>query len=297
MDVLLLYNPKAGRGIGRRVCEEFESACRKAGHGVQLMRAEAGANPREAMAEETVVGVIGGDGTIHHALPDLAASGAKVYHMPLGTENLFSREFGMDRRPERFLGAIEADRVVEVDLAEANGQMFVLMCSVGPDASVAHRLAARRTGAIRHLSYVRPSIEEFLRPALRPMTVTVDGRCVFEKRKGMVLVANSRQYAVRIDPAKLAEMSDQKLDVVFFPASTSLGLVIRAGLSRLRLHTRLPGVIYETGQIIHIEVEGEPMAYQLDGEAVVDSQAGNAATTPIDIRLRPERLRVLIPAD
>lgn len=296
MDVLLLYNPKAGRGVGKHVCEEFEAACLDAGHSVQTMRAEAGAHPGEAMTEQTVVAVIGGDGTLHHALPDLAASGAKVYHVPLGTENLFSREFGMDRRPRRFLEAIEAHRVVDVDLAEANGELFVLMCSVGPDASVAHRLAGRRTGAIRHLSYIRPSIEELLRPALRPLTVTVDGRRLFERRKGMVLVGNSRQYAVRIDPARWAKMNDRKLDVVFLPASTSLELVLRAGLSRIRQQSRLPGVIYQTGQTIRIEVEGEPMAYQIDGEAVADPQSKKPATTPIDISLRLERLAVLTPA-
>ena len=103
----------------------------------------------------------GGDGAMRLAAPAAVRTGVAVRHLPLGTENLFAREFGMNGSALTLRQAIENGRVVTVDTACANGRTFLLMASVGFDADVVRRVDASRSGHIRHWSYVRPMWQAF----------------------------------------------------------------------------------------------------------------------------------------
>ena len=65
----------------------------------------------------------------------------------------------MTRSAPALLAALEARRILEVDVGLANDHPFLLMASVGFDADVVHDLAARRGNSISHLSYLPPIIE------------------------------------------------------------------------------------------------------------------------------------------
>jgi diacylglycerol kinase family enzyme len=223
-------------------------------------------------------------------------SGVAVYHLAMGTENLFAREFGMDRLPETLERAMAGGRVVEVDGGWVRvgigdqGSPFVLMCSMGPDASVIRRLDERRDGPISHLTYVRPVAAEVLGPWLPRVTVEVDGEKVVEGRKGMVVVANSRQYALRIDPAHRASMSDGLLDVVFFPAGSGVSAFVALVRSKLRRHSR--SVVYRQGREVRVcAEESKRPALQIDGEC----RRVSPGALEIWAEVRARALRVLVP--
>lgn len=270
MHIVVVANPLSGRGRAEREAKRVRALLIRHGHDVARLGLAPG------MVEDELPGrlrradalvVVGGDGTVQ-ACAD-AAAGAKtpLYHWPVGTENLFAREFGMRRDEATLLCALEAGGVLEVDLASCDGRRFVLMCSVGPDASIVHRLARVRDGAITRASYTRHVVMEMLQPVLTPLTVLVDGREIVRDRAGMVFVANSRQYALRIDPAKDASMTDGLLDVVHFPVSTRLGMLKWMGLARLRRQQTFRGATIARGSRVEIVNHGSPVPYQLDGEA------------------------------
>jgi diacylglycerol kinase (ATP) len=280
------------------VRSEIESALRGAGHQAVALDVSApdfGPGSVRAIAEgPAAVVVIGGDGSVHHALPLLAGSGVPVYQAPLGTENLFSREFGMTRDPGTLVRALAARRVRTIDVGvceatDAAGEKvvrrFAIMCSLGPDASVVHRLAKVRNGPISHLSYVRPCVEEALAPVLARTRVSVDGTPLADWTTGMLVVANLRQYAMRVDPARDASPDDGMLDVVLMPADSGLGTLARMAGARLR---RSPdSVLTARGRVVEIEAEGSPS--QIDGEAFVHQL--RSAT----FRIEPGALSVLLP--
>ncbi|MEM8835672.1 MAG: diacylglycerol kinase family protein [Planctomycetota bacterium] len=296
MRPLIVFNPRSGRGRAADAAGVLTSALQRAGHqperyGLPAHTRDPGAYVflQEALRRCDLLVVLGGDGTMNSLAGLAAGADVPVYHVPLGTENLFAREFGMSRRPEVLLGALEEPNVERVDLASVNDRAFLLMCSVGPDAGTIHRLDRARTGSISHLSYVMPAIHEALRPSLRPLTIRVDGTPVVERRCGQVVVANSRQYAVRLDPGKHADMHDGLLDVVFMPATTSARLVLWGLSSRLRRHTTNRLCVYEQGSRVSIEShsdEAPPM--QLDGEAVPGERS-------LEMTVRPGALSVLVP--
>ena len=295
MNLILLSNSKSGNGRAAETSANFERILRDAGHTTSIVQTRNGSTTDALagpLANADALIVLGGDGTLHSAI-DAAIHAAKpVYQVPLGTENLFAREFGMDERPETLLRALEARTIVEVDAATCNGRSFVLMLSVGPDASVIHRLERSRVGSISHLSYVRPVIAEAVDPTLAHLTVEVDGREVVKHQRGLLVVANSRQYALRIDPARRAEMDDGQLDVVFFPGDSRIDLIGWALTARLGTHLRSENLVYERGSRVRITSPTEAPV-QLDGEA-----AGTAGQNGhgLNLAIAERKLRVLVPA-
>lgn len=307
MRIVLFSNSASGNGRATLEAARFDTALRGRGHRVtRLSTADPQRNAAlwTALADADLLVVLGGDGTVHSVAGHAMRAGKPLYHVPLGTENLFAREFGMDRRVEtleRGIAALDAGRTSDVDVATCNGRTFLLMMSVGPDASVIHRLAKVRNGTISHLSYIGPILAEAARPALGPITVEVDGKRVVDGQAGLLVVANSRQYALRIDPARDAAMNDGLLDVVFFPGGSRVDLLGWALSARLGRHTQSRNLVYERGARVRIEGAGgardgeasrnaklaAALPVQLDGEAAGDTAAG------LDLGLLGQRLRVV----
>jgi diacylglycerol kinase family enzyme len=243
--------------------------------------------------------VAGGDGSVLRAAPAAIAAGVPVYHIPCGNENLFAREFRMDSSVQTLRRALDRRAVQKVDVGrvagpEGDGGPFLIMCSLGPDASVIHRLDRVRTRALGHLAYMGPVLQELMAPSFPRLRVRVDGREVVDGR-GILLVGNSRQYALRMDPAVRASMSDGLLDVVFLPCEGRAGALawgLRCRLGRQSAHSKL---VYVQGREIEIEpAEGEAV-YQVDGEAGCSHPAGTSIAGALRLTLSPACLPVLVP--
>ena len=112
------------------------------------------------LAEARALVVVGGDGAVRLAAEPAIRTQTPLYHFPYGTENLFSREFGMDRCVQTLLGALERNEPRLIDVGVVNGRTFLLMVSVGYDAEVVHDLAGRRGSSLSPWSYLGPSIRQ-----------------------------------------------------------------------------------------------------------------------------------------
>jgi diacylglycerol kinase family enzyme len=276
--VLVVYNPRSGRGRGVRAARGLHGGLDGEVIGgrrcaVELLELGGGGGGGgevcEALQRADVLAVAGGDGSVHHLAPLAIAAGVPMYHVPCGNENLLAREFGMDDSPAALRRALEAWRVVCCDVArcEINGAEaghVLLMCSLGPDASIIHRLSVLRTRALGHLAYVQPVLQELVSPRFSNLSVRVDGEEVVGGECGMLVVANSRQYALRIDPAARASMTDGLLDAVFLPCVSRARFALWGVRSRLRRHAEHPEVVYRQGRVIEVGADGAP--FQIDGE-------------------------------
>lgn len=280
MRVAILQNPNAGRGKGAAVAARFHEEASRSGHEVRALdvtKGHSGNGSHDPLGEmvewsEAVV-IVGGDGTLHHSLSTLMEHRRPVYHAAMGTENLFARGFGHGRSHERFLRAIGTGSVRRIDVAtlslggSAPSPMpFAIMASLGPDASVVHRLSALRSGPISHLSYVKPTLAELTSPRIPTLTIRVDGKELVRERRGMVVIANMRQYAVGLNPASRADPSDGLLDVVFLPGRSIVAVVMSLSTRRLGV-----GAVGRAARGRHVEVElgtADHCLPQADGEAV-----------------------------
>ena len=142
MRVVLVYNPRSGRGLALGASRSFAEALSDLGHEVKVLEAGSGEDLRTAAEGTDAIVIAGGDGTLHHAVVELLDAGkgadtSKVpglYHLPLGTQNLFARELGMTADPLHLHRLMTTGRPRSLDVGLCNGRAFLLMCSVGPDS-------------------------------------------------------------------------------------------------------------------------------------------------------------------
>jgi diacylglycerol kinase family enzyme len=289
--ILLLYNPVAGRAKAAAAAERLRVTLREAGHDPIMKRTEpepAAGWLDAALHEVDLLLVVGGDGAVRLAGGSAARTGTPLYTYPLGTENLFAREFGIGRSSRRLLGALDRFEIRRVDVGVAGEQSFLLMASLGLDARMVQEVADRRRGGITRLSYLAPGLRQLRQWRAPRLTILVDDEAVVREARGFVVVANSRQYAVRLDPALRASMSDGLLDVVFFPCGAGPGVLAWLLACRLRTQVWSARVTYRRGSRILLQSEPEH-AYQLDG----DDPGPTSPTSELSIAVRAGALPVL----
>lgn len=296
--VVVIRNARSGVGNRTRPVDDLVRRLQRDGHAVRVLDAgrelthERLAGELRASGAQACI-VAGGDGTLHYALDALAETGVPVYHMPLGTENLFARQFRMTRDVERVRTALAGSRTSEIDLGVCNGRAFALMFSLGMDSAIVERVASARRAGVRKIDYVLHGLRETLGARIPRVSVRADGQEIVSGRRGLLVVANSRQYAARLDPCRAADMADGLLDVLFFEHSTTLGLAPWLVMTSLGVHTRIGRPVSVRARSVHVHIDdagsaGGACPWQIDGECVPLSESRSC-----EITLRPRALRVL----
>lgn len=285
---LFVVNGRSGRGRAARHAARFERALWAAGH--RVSRAAEGSLE---LAGVDLVVFFGGDGSLQHAAEAVIRAGVPVYHVPSGNENLFARQFGMTRDPGRLVGAMARWNIARIDVGRCGDTPFLIMCSVGPDAGVIHRLAAARRRALGHAAYVGPVLRELISPRLGAVEVVADGRTIVEESRGLVVVANASPYGLGIDPASRASPTDGVLDVVFFPCRSRVRMVAWLVGSRLGAHVLDRELVYERASSVRVRANGSAIVSQLDGEAGGEF-GGRHPTRELEMRIERGVLPVLL---
>ena len=122
--VVLVANPISGRGRADRMAAEAAAVLRARGHRAE--RIPTRLEPTREWLDPAIEGadamiVVGGDGAVRMVADGAIRTGLPLHHLPLGTENLFAREFRSTRRPEDLVAAVERAAVIRVDAAAFEG--------------------------------------------------------------------------------------------------------------------------------------------------------------------------------
>ncbi|MEM9374321.1 MAG: diacylglycerol kinase family protein [Planctomycetota bacterium] len=267
MRITLLANKRSGRGKAFRLADELDSILASRGHSINRPTLDGDLDLASAAGGSDRLIIVGGDGTVHHSCGAAAELGVPVYHLATGTENLFARYFSMPRDPEPAADAIEQDHPpIEIDLGSANGVPFALMCSLGIDASVIHRVENVRGGKGGHAMYVLPSIAEGLRPRIACLNITPNRNPPAQpfEFSDTAVVSNIPAYALRMDPCHGAAIDDRQLDLALLDSTTSIGTAfdfVRCKLRSKRIR-RLRAPSFE----IETRSDAPPSHIQIDGE-------------------------------
>jgi diacylglycerol kinase family enzyme len=311
MRIVLLFNPIAGSGKAHATAEAVDRELARAGHSCVLVATQMDPPIRwldRELEGADVLAVVGGDGAVRLASDAALRTGTPIYHLPLGTENLFAREFGMRRDARQFLAALERGKLREIDVGFANGHLFLLMVSIGFDAEVIAELTRVRRGSISHVAYVRPILSQVFRWKPQPIDLRIDGERVTNGVPGWVIVANCRQYGMRLDFARRASVDDGLLDVVFMPTAAMHQVIRWLLAARVGLHLRSRHLLYRTGRVVEVTTD-EPQRVQLDGDLPHHAWAApESSATPssddliypsrmLRVTTRPGAIRVLLPPE
>jgi diacylglycerol kinase family enzyme len=252
---LLIVNPRSGRGGPSP--EELTAEAQRLGIAVHELREgeDPGAVARAARAD--ALGMAGGDGSLPAVAEVALERDVPFVCVPFGTRNHFARDVGLDHGdPTAALRAFGGEER-RIDVGRVDERLFLNNVSLGVYARLVQRRERHRR---RREAFARIRAWTALLTHREPLGITIDGRPV-EAR--ILLVANN-EYGIDFPTVGTRERLDEGKLHVYVPGDERVGerFVVDAAAGRLEA-----------------AVDGEP----------------DVLRTPIDFRIEPRALRVLVP--
>ncbi|HEX6699492.1 MAG TPA: diacylglycerol kinase family protein [Gaiellaceae bacterium] len=262
MAAFLLVNPRAGDA--RPAPEELAEAAVARGIDVHVLRESEDPAELARGASADAIGIAGGDGSLAPVAAVARDRDLPFVCVPYGTRNHFARDLGLDRDDP--VGALAAFRGRErrIDVARAGDRMFLNNVSLGLYAQLVHRREEHRR---RRDALARVRALAILLRERKQFALTVDGRAI---ETPVALVANNA-YLLELLSIGERERLDEGL----------LHLYALTGLVRSEWRER-------SGERFTIGGDGPVLAAAVDGEPA-------ELETPIEFRIEPRTLRVLVP--
>jgi YegS/Rv2252/BmrU family lipid kinase len=237
----------------------------------------------KAGVPEIVVG--GGDGTMTHAVDELAHRESVMGVLPFGTGNSFAQSLGIPLGDVAAAVAVIARGHVEhVDLGVVNGTHFANFATIGLSSEIAGatpRILKRITGAVAYaLASIRPMLTH---RAFRARIDWKEGR--LDVRTQDIIVANGRFYGDTA-VARDATLVDGRLHLFTTDNASALGAA-RTYLALGRgVQSSLPDAHVVTARAFRIRTR------KRQGIAIDGSPLGK---TPARFSVAREALRVFVP--
>ena len=294
-DILVVLNPRSGRGGGRRETEaRVARACEAAGLSVEIARTGSGRNPEDLAREGVERGfgrivAAGGDGTICAVASALADTDRTMGVLPLGTFNYFARSLGIPQDLEAAAEMLRSGAPRPVSISRVNGRAFLNNASLGAYAAILETREGvyRRWGRSRIAAYwsVVKALAS-LRAPLR-LTIEVDGKTLDRRTPLVFAVANAYQLDELGLPGRdCIEAGGLALFVA--PDGGRWGLM--RGATALALGLARPERDYELicGAPIRIETRRGTGHVARDGER-------SRMRGPFELAVAPGALRVIAP--
>ena len=294
---VLIYNPTAGGGataagvdgaceVLRRHIRELEKArTEKPQHAAALAR-----EAQESGADLVIA--CGGDGTVNEVVQGLAPQCAAVLLvLPGGTANVLSMEVGLPADPRgaaALLPALQeqAAPLGRVDFLDSGGRRyFLLMCGAGIDAEVAAGIDLRVKHRVGEGAYWLSGLQRMFRPF--PRLRTVGGGS--QQPRSFVVVSKSRKYGGGMVLTPRANLLADRFEVAEFSGANCLPYFSHMLGVALGAAERWPGIEHYLADEVRLEsANGAAVKVQVDGEV--------AGALPIRVTMRPQALRILLPA-
>jgi diacylglycerol kinase (ATP) len=241
------------------------------------------------LAGVDAVAVYGGDGTVTEAASGLIGSNMPMAILPGGTANVTSIELGI---PETLEGAVTllcdpAHGYRLVDMGMVGDRLFLGHVGIGLEADmhqVADRSMKNRFGI---LAYPIAALQALRDRPVEHYTLLLDGEKV--EIDGLdCMVTNMGSIGVLgASIAGNISVSDGLLDVIVIRGvdAMSLGQLVGSMIGIPDLANPLPHWRVRSATI----VADPPQSVTADGEVL--------GTTPVDIKILPSAIRIIVPAD
>ena len=249
------------------------------------------ARERAAAGHAAIIIAGGGDGTIATVAEAVAGTDKTLGVLPLGTFNYFARTLGIPAELDEAIGVIVAGSSRTVDVGDVNGNVFLNNSSIGlyPAVLKTRESTYRRVGRSQLAAYLSVVLTLLEPPGLVNLTIAADGHALARRTPLVFVGANAEQMdSLGIIGGEC--IANRKLTLY---VTRPLGPLKVARLAARLLFKRLRRaedfeVICASDILIGLRRRRVRVA--LDGEV-------RLLDTPLRYRMRPDALRVLVPAN
>ncbi|MFN7733344.1 MAG: diacylglycerol/lipid kinase family protein [Pirellula sp.] len=282
-SVLISANPRSGATSGLERAGELKQALDAAGFAAELFTDIDAFTRRSrelhAAGELRAVVSAGGDGTASLVLSKIPA-GVPVALFPLGSENLLAKYFQSDRDIAKTAAALREMRTVPLDLFTANGQLTLLVTSVGYDAEVVRIVHQSRKSHVTRWAYWRAifqAIGGYTWPTLEVELRSADGTWSRAGECNWLFAFNVPRYAAGIQIVDSADIDDGLLEIGMFQGGKLVRGMWHYGMVAGGMHTRSRDWRRERASGVRVrclascdaprsDASAPPVSYQIDGD-------------------------------
>jgi diacylglycerol kinase (ATP) len=289
--VVAVSNPESGGGQFRRDVPLMLDLLRSFGLQVEERRSEAPGQAmdlaRRAVAEGAqMVCAIGGDGTVNEVINGIAESDVPLLIVPAGTVNVLAQELGVPLEPADACRLAGSGNLSWIDLGRAGDRYFALMAGVGMDAAVVQSINPVLKKMLREAAFAVQGAATVLKGDFPRIRVVTEEQIV---EGYFAVLGNSSNYGGAFGITPMASMRDGLLDVCVLQNVSPLSTLHYWLGALVESHLKHPQVQYWRTMDAEISVvEG-------DGEVLVQTDGEMAGRLPMEVRVVPRALRVIVP--
>lgn len=241
---------------------------------------------KESLKEGANIVVIGGgDGSLRTAAGILAHTEAALGVLPLGTVNDFARNLGIDADMDAACRVIAAGHIAEVDVGQANEEIFLITASMGFSSETQRNLSPGLKKALGPLGYFAASVLALRQ--LRDLQIAVRSEHGEETLRVLQAGVINGHYwmggAVEIPGVNLME---EHLAFYAFPPQHWTSVLRVARSLKQGMFFQTPGLRAFTTREVTLQTR-TPQPLVLDGDL--------CGQTPVRFRILPAALRVCVP--
>lgn len=183
---MVLYNETSGSSESKEIAERFKKAAEARGEAVILQPSNPDIDPEEMRknAKENQVGVlvvIGGDGTIHHAVQNFKDTirDYQIGIIPGGTVNNFARVLSIPLKEEDAFETILAGQTTPVDFGMVNQDVMISTLTIGLLADTAANVTQQEKQKYDPLAFTKQfPINDEIKDLVMNASIIIEGTYV-----------------------------------------------------------------------------------------------------------------------
>lgn len=265
----IIFNPAAGHGKALKYRAELMELLQDRGQSFDLIETEGPGHAVELAKTcsdrgDSLVVVMGGDGTIAEVINGILGSGTRLGLIPIGTGNDLARSLDIPFNDiPSALRILETGEPRSIDIGQESSRRFVLMVAMGFPALVAEE-ANRMRRVKGSLSFFTAVYKALNRLSTFEARIVLDDE-EFELECTSILVQNTPYCGGGQLMAPGASLWDGKLDVVIVRAIGKLDLMLNFPRVYSGRHIEHPD--FEIRQARKVEIHPlEPRSKMFDGD-------------------------------
>lgn len=291
----VVANATAGGGHSHEALESVRKLFESHGVAADLIGGRSGdlaESVRHALkSDPPVIVAAGGDGTVSAVAHELRGSRTALAVLPMGTFNHFAKDLGIPTDPAEAVRVVVEGRRVSIDVGEVNGRTFINNSSLGlyPGMVRTRDKLRRRFGHGKRAAMLWALLAAARRSPLLTLDLQADhdGHAC---RSPFVFVGNNEYLMEGFDIGTRERLDAGRLSVYTANRCTVGGLALlalRALFGRLKQAEDFAAM---SARRLRVETPHTRLLVATDGEL-------NIMETPLEYRIVPGALQVLVPAE
>lgn len=217
---LIIYNPISGKGINKKVLDEYKKILHENGYSVDIVKTKYSSHATDTIKNADyydVVFSIGGDGTLNEVVKgNYLRDGEKLTICPLpsGTCNDVASMFGYGNNPIENLNMALNGEVHNIDIGTINDSPFAYVVGMGQFMNIPYETTSEEKRKSGYLAYLKEGLISIANKMRRyKAEVEVDG-VKLDDEYSLIMVSNANHIAGVDGFHKDVCLDDGKMEVL-----------------------------------------------------------------------------------